>query len=66
MWLALQDRNGNGFVGMQKGFSNLLSIADGVPGTGLGTFGLAVWLPVGRTAVQKRKLISLQLLRWGP
>lgn len=47
MWLALQDRNGNGFVGMQKGISNLLSIADGVPGTGLGTFGLAVWFPVG-------------------
>lgn len=39
------------FVGKEKRVSNLLLIAVCVPGTGLGTLGLAVLLPVGLAAV---------------
>lgn len=56
--VALQVSSGSHLVGMQKRFRNPLSIADRVPGTGLGTFGMAVRLPVGLTTVWKRKLVS--------
>lgn len=56
--MALQVSSGSHLVGMQKRFRNPLSIADRVPGTGLGTFGMAARLPVGLTTVWKRKLVS--------